>query len=56
MKKATRKLEIRHETLRVLAALDLLRAAAGGPDAALMDTGGPNHTCVNQLVAIGIKP
>jgi hypothetical protein len=52
MKKATLKLEIRRETLRVIAELDLVRVAAGGPDAQLMDTGGPNHTCVAQLAPL----
>lgn len=46
MKKSTRRLRICGETLRVLAALDLARVAAGGPDIQLMDTGGPNNTCV----------
>lgn len=51
MKKAT-KLGIRRETLRVLAALDLVRVAAGGPDVPLMDTGGANNTCVVQALAV----
>ena len=47
MKKSTIKLALRHETLRVLAEIDLVRAASGNPDAAaLMDTGGANNTCV----------
>lgn len=46
MKKATRKLEIRRETLRVLRALDLVHAAAGGPAAVAMDTGDIARTCV----------
>ena len=44
MKKATRKLEIRRETLRVLAELDLVYAAAGAN--VQMDTGADNRTCV----------
>ncbi len=51
MKKATLKLGIRRETLRVLAALDLTRAAAGGANAQLMDTGDDNRTCVAQALA-----
>jgi hypothetical protein len=50
MKKATLKLEIRRETLRVLRALDLVQAAAGGPDAQVMDTGADNRTCVVQAL------
>jgi len=48
MKKATRKLGIRRETLRVLAELDLVYAAAGGPNVQ-MDTGADNRTCVAAL-------
>lgn len=58
MKKATIKLEIRRETLRVLAELDLVRAAAGSPDVQLMDTGADNRTCVVQALpesGAGIK-
>jgi hypothetical protein len=51
MRKATLKLGIRRETLRVLAELDLARAAAGGPDVQVMDTGGDNRTCVAQALA-----
>lgn len=44
MKKSTLKLSIRHETLRVLARLDLVRVVGGSQ---LMDTGGsPANTCV----------
>ena len=50
MKKATLKIGIRRETLRVLGELDLARAAAGGPDVQVMDTGGDNRTCVVQAV------
>lgn len=46
MKKATLKLGIRLETIRVLGSLDLVRAAAGGPDLRVMDTGDINRTCV----------
>ncbi|MGH2907177.1 MAG: hypothetical protein ACRDKI_10475 [Solirubrobacterales bacterium] len=48
MKKATIKLALRYETLRVLAQVDLVRiaGAGGNPDAQLMDTGGANTTCV----------
>jgi hypothetical protein len=59
MKKATLKLEIRRETLRVLATLDLVRAAAGGPNIQVMDTGADNRTCVVQAPAdtgAGVKP
>ncbi|MEO7731546.1 MAG: hypothetical protein ABIY55_11275 [Kofleriaceae bacterium] len=51
MKKATLKLGIRIETLRVLGVLDLVRAAAGGPAVRVMDTGGDNRTCVAQALA-----
>ena len=51
MKKATRKIGIRRETLRVLAALDLARAATGAADAQMMDTGDINRTCVAQALA-----
>jgi hypothetical protein len=51
MKKATLRFGIRRETIRVLAELDLVRVAAGGPDAQLMDTEGPNRTCVVQANA-----
>jgi hypothetical protein len=50
MKKATLRLGIRRETIKVLAELDLARAAAGGPDAQLMDTGDIARTCVVQAV------
>jgi hypothetical protein len=57
MKKATLKLGIRRETLRVLGALDLVHAAAGGPDVRVMDTGDINRTCVAQALApAGVKP
>jgi hypothetical protein len=59
MKKATLKLGIRRETLRVLGALDLVQAAAGGPDARVMDTGADNRTCVAQALPVagaGVKP
>jgi len=46
MKKATLKLEIRRETLRVLRALDLVHAAAGDAAARMMDTGDEARTCV----------
>lgn len=46
MKKSTPKLALRHETLRVLAGLDLALVVGGNPDAQLMDTEGPNKTCV----------
>ena len=48
MKKATLRFGIRRETIRVLAELDLMRVAAGGPDAQLMDTGDIARTCVVQ--------
>jgi hypothetical protein len=51
MKKATLKLGIRLETIRVLGSLDLARAAAGGPNARLMDSGDINRTCVAQAFA-----
>jgi hypothetical protein len=51
MKKSTLRLSIRHETLRVLARLDLIRVAGGSPEAQLMDTGGsPANTCVQAVV------
>jgi hypothetical protein len=57
MKKATLKLGIRRETLRVLGALDLARAAAGGPNARLMDTEDIARTCVAQALApADVKP
>jgi len=46
MKKATLRIGIRRETIRVLSELDLGRVAAGGQDAQLMDTEGDNRTCV----------
>ena len=46
MKKATLKLGIRRETIRLLAELDLARAAAGVLDAQLIDTGDIARTCV----------
>ena len=52
MKKATLKLGIRRETLRVLAELDLVRVAAGGPGARLMDTEDINR-CVAALADTG---
>ncbi len=45
MKRSTRKLVIRRETLRALADLDLVRIAGGNPDAPLQGTGGPNTSC-----------
>lgn len=51
MKKATLKLGIRRETLRVLGELDLVRAVAGGSDAQLMDTADVAKTCVVQANA-----
>jgi hypothetical protein len=59
MKKATLKLGIRRETLRVLGSLDLVRAAAGGPNVRVMDTEDINRTCVAQALAAidaGVKP
>lgn len=60
MKKATLKLGIRRETLRVLGVLDLVRAAAGGPgpDVRVMDTGDIARTCVAALAdtGAGVKP
>jgi len=51
MKKATLKLVIRRETLRVLAELDLVRVAGGNANA-LAGTEGANTSCpiVAQLV------
>ncbi len=48
MKKATLRIGIRRETIRVLSELDLVRVAAGGPDAQLMDTHDIARTCVVQ--------
>ena len=56
MKKSTLKLVIRRETLRVLAEMDLVRVVGGNPDARLMDTEGPNNTCVVQAAALPAKP
>ena len=60
MKKATLKLGIRRETLRVLGELDLVRVAAGGgPDVRVMDTGDIGSTCVAQAlpdIGAGVKP
>jgi hypothetical protein len=59
MKKATTRLRIRLETIRVLGSLDLVHAAAGGPDVRVMDTGDINRTCVAQALPIagaGVKP
>jgi hypothetical protein len=53
MKKATLKLVIRRETLRVLSELDLVRVAAGD-DARLMGTEGPNTGC--QIAVAAAKP
>jgi hypothetical protein len=51
VKKATRKLGVHRETLRMLAELDLVRAAAGGRDVQSLDTGGANNTCVTPDLA-----
>lgn len=57
MKKSTLKLSIRHETLRVLARLDLVRVAGGSPEAQLMDTGGsPANTCIQAAIVVPLKP
>lgn len=48
MKKATLKIGIRRETIRVLAELDLVRVAAAGSDVQLMDTHDIARTCVAQ--------
>ena len=45
MKKSTRKLVIRRDTLRALAQLDLVRVAGGNPDALQLGTGGPETGC-----------
>jgi hypothetical protein len=51
MKRPTLKLVIRHETVRILAELHLIRVAGGSPDAQLMDTAGsPATTCVQAAV------
>jgi predicted ABC-type transport system involved in lysophospholipase L1 biosynthesis ATPase subunit len=51
MKRSTLKLVIRHETIRVLSGLDLVRVA-GGEQVAVAGTGGANTGCplVAQLV------
>jgi hypothetical protein len=54
MKKATIKLVIRSETLRVLSEMDLVRVAAGDADARLMGTEGPNTGC--QIAVAAPKP
>jgi hypothetical protein len=57
MKKSTLKLEIRHEVVRVLAQLDLVRVVGGGTDALQMDTGGsPVNTCVQRAQPLPAKP
>ena len=56
MKKATLKLVIRRETLRVLAELDLVRVAGGNADARLMDTEGPATGCQIVQAAQPTKP
>lgn len=48
MKKATLRIGIRRETIRVLSELDLVRVAAGGLDTQLMDTHDIARTCVIQ--------
>ena len=48
MKKATRRIGIRRETIRVLSELDLGRVAAAGLDVQLMDTHDIARTCVVQ--------
>ena len=45
MKKSTRELVIRRDTLRALAQLDLVRVAGGNPDAQRMDTDNPETGC-----------
>lgn len=45
MMKATRKLLLRRDTLRVLAEVDLARVAGGTPNAQIVGTGGPNQSC-----------
>jgi hypothetical protein len=54
MKKAT-KLVVRRETLRVLAALDLVRVGAGNPDAQLQGTEGPATGCQIVQAAVEVK-
>jgi hypothetical protein len=57
MKKSTLKLALRRETLRLLAEIDLGRIVGGGnPDAEMMDTEGPNTTCVVQAAAQAADP
>ena len=56
MKKSTLKLALHHETLRVLAKVDLVRVAGGNPETQLMDTEGPNNTCVVAKAAPATKP
>lgn len=51
MKKSTRKLTIRRETLRALAQLDLVQVAGGNPDAPRLGTDNPETGCPLQAAA-----
>jgi len=52
MKKSTLKLAVRHETLRALVHLDLVRVAGGNPDAQQAGTGSPETGCPNAQAAV----
>lgn len=52
MKRSTLKLEVRRETLRVLAELELIRVAGGNLAAVAVDTGNAGTGCPNARVAI----
>lgn len=56
MKKSTRKLAIRHETLRVLAELDLSLVAGGDTGAQQAGTGGPETGCPIVKAADSVGP
>ena len=58
MKKSTRKLVVRRETLRALVQMDLLQVAAGAnPDVQRMDTEGPATGCqFVQAATLPAKP
>ena len=56
MRRSTLKLAIRHETIRVLAELDLVHVAAGNADKLQIDTGGgANNGCVQAAAVAPAK-
>ena len=57
MKRSTRKLAIRSETIRALSQLDLVLVATGGANALEVGTGGANTGCpLVQAAAEPAKP